>query len=237
MKRVLVLFLLATAWCWGQPVPEDSRQMIVVTTPDWDSPAGQLRRFEKTAEGSWKQVGVQHSITVGRSGLGWGLGIHPKPKTNPQKREGDGRAPAGVFELTHIFGFPARKIPGGLPFLHLEDQECVDDAKSVHYNQIVDPEGKKRDWKSSEKMRIDLYRLGVVVAHNSDRKPGYGSCIFLHRWESPTTSTAGCTAMTAEDLEELAKWLQRDSHPVLVQLPKSQYESLKKNWKLPTLGG
>lgn len=235
MRKLLVFFLLVSAWCWGAPVPKDSTQMLVVTTPAWSSQVGKLRRFEKV-EGVWKQVGSHHAITVGRSGLGWGLGLHSEPQKEPQKREGDGRAPAGVFELTHIFGYPDRVIPGGLPFLHVKDQECVDDGKSIHYNQIVDPKEKKRDWKSSEKMRIDLYRLGVVVAHNPDRRPGYGSCIFLHRWRGPTDSTAGCTAMTADDLESLAKWLQRDSHPVLVQLPRTHYESLKKRWKLPSLG-
>lgn len=231
MKRVLLFLIFLCGVCWAGPLPEDTGQLILVTTADWNRPTGRLQRYQKK-DGAWTAVGQAHAITVGRSGLGWGLGLHPQAQ-GPQKREGDGRAPAGVFELTHIFGFPARTFPGGLPFLHLKDQECVDDGASVHYNQIVEPSGKERDWKSSEKMRIELYRLGVVVAHNPDRKPGFGSCIFLHRWRGSTSPTAGCTAMTAEDMEALCAWLQRDSHPVLVQLPQAQYEALRVDWDLP----
>src|SRR3954452_20430727 len=83
-----------------------SRQVILVTTPDWNSVKGTLRRFErKSARAKWTQVGDEFEIVVGRSGLGWGAGIVETEGEGPSKREGDGRAPAGVFRLTRAFGF------------------------------------------------------------------------------------------------------------------------------------
>ena len=42
---------------------------------------------------------------VGRNGLAWGRGVRTDlPAGEPQKREGDGRAPAGIFKLGPAFG-------------------------------------------------------------------------------------------------------------------------------------
>src|ERR1044071_1693860 len=71
-----------------------SRQLVVVTTPAWDSVQGTLRRFErKGAKGSWTQTGEAFPVVVGRSGLGWGAGLIETEGAGPSKREGDGRAP------------------------------------------------------------------------------------------------------------------------------------------------
>ena len=41
-------------------------------------------------------------VSVGRNGAAWGLGLHAAQPQGPQKQEGDGRAPAGVFTLGAI---------------------------------------------------------------------------------------------------------------------------------------
>src|SRR4051812_45211749 len=83
-----------------------SRQVVLVTTPDWNSVKGTLRRFErKSTRAKWTQVGEAFEIVVGRSGLGWGAGVVETEGVGPSKHEGDGRAPAGVFRLTSAFGF------------------------------------------------------------------------------------------------------------------------------------
>src|SRR4051812_29953205 len=83
-----------------------SRQLILVTTPEWGSVRGTLRRFERRgARAKWTQVGEAFDVVVGRSGLGWGDGLVETEGSGPSKREGDGRAPAGVFRLTRAFGF------------------------------------------------------------------------------------------------------------------------------------
>lgn len=214
-----------------------SRQVVLVTTPDWNSLRGTLRRFERRGAG-WTQIGEDFEVVVGRSGLGWGAGLVETEGEGPSKREGDGRAPAGVFALTRAFGFEgAGEVPWlRLPYTPLAPGvECVDDTASAHYNRVVDrTDLKAADWNSSERMReVEGYRWGVVVAHNARAVPGRGSCIFLHVWAGPSKGTAGCTAMEQPDLETLLHWLDMKKRPLLVQLPRSEYTRLRHAWKLP----
>ncbi|MBA4146963.1 MAG: L,D-transpeptidase family protein [Verrucomicrobia bacterium] len=219
---------------------EGTRQILVVTTPDWNAVSGRLRLFESDGN-QWKQI-ESWPIVVGREGLAWGKGVHPAQSGGPQKREGDGKAPAGIFKLSSAFGSePLEKVKGvKLPYLPLDSMiECVDDVKSTYYNSIVDrKEIEKPDWGSSEKMLAigAEYRLGIVVDHNfSPRKQGDGSCIFIHIWKNKKTGTAGCTAMVGKHMEKLVRWLDPEKKPLLVQLPEVEYERLQKAWKLPAL--
>jgi L,D-peptidoglycan transpeptidase YkuD (ErfK/YbiS/YcfS/YnhG family) len=196
------------------PIPDASRQLLVVTTSSWSETSGTLRRFERDgASGTWHAVGTPVTVVVGRNGLGWGRGLHPAQRTGPQKREGDGRAPAGVYRLTEAFGYaPADSMETGLPYVQSDrDLECVDDVGSA-------------------------YRRGVVVAHNTGpAQPGGGSCIFLHVWRGPGSTTSGCTAMPEDRLAESMAWLDRAADPVLVQLPTAEYRRLRRTWALPQL--
>lgn len=222
---------------WGEAL-----QLLLVTTTDWSTPKGALRRYERPGPNlPWTPVGEEVAVVVGRKGLGWGRGWHEVPAGDaPHKKEGDGKAPAGVFSLTQVFGYlPEAKVGAvDLPYLHtVPGIECVDDVGSSHYNDIVDRRKIERpDWSSSEKMRRKdaLYRLGVVVAHNgSTPKPGAGSCIFLHIWRSAAKGTAGCTAMSPDHMEALVHWLKADAAPVLIQLPRAARAALAAEWGLP----
>ena len=229
----------ASAKAKRSPPLAGSRQVILVTTPGWNSVRGTLRRFErKSTHAKWTQVGEAFDIVVGRSGLGWGDGIVEARGDGPSKREGDGRAPAGVFRLTRAFGFEGAGESSWLrvPYTPLTPQvECVDDTASTHYNHVVDRgEVKTVDWKSSERMReVEGYAWGVVVAHNARAVPGRGSCIFLHIWSGPEKGTAGCTAMEQTNLEALLRWLDAKKSPLLVQLPETEYARLRASWRLP----
>ena len=186
----------------------------------------------------WTQVGGEFEIVVGRSGLGWGEGLAATEGEGPSKREGDGRAPAGVFTLTRAFGFASANEAAWLrvPYTPLTNGvECVDDTASTHYNRVVDRATVKAvDWNSSERMReVEGYAWGVVVAHNAGAVPGHGSCIFLHIWSGSLKGTAGCTAMEQPNLEALLRWLDSRKRPLLVQLPRSEYERLRATWRLP----
>jgi zinc D-Ala-D-Ala dipeptidase len=230
-----------------------SRQLIVVTTPGWDSVQGTLRRFERAgARSEWKQTGAAVAVVVGRAGLGWGEGVVSMPEGvnpnkgaggGPVKKEGDGRAPAGVFALGPAFGFDGSDEAGWirLPYKPLTTTtECVDDTASSRYNRIVERGTVgKVDWNSSERMRsVEGYRWGLVVLHNS-RPPvaGRGSCIFLHVWQGPEHGTAGCTAMEQTHLESLLRWLDPRERPLLVQLPEEEYARLRAGWRLPSHAG
>ncbi len=225
-----------------RPTPLDgARQALVVTTADWDSVPGTLRRFERaSAAEPWVQVGDSIPVVVGHGGLGWGIGLHGRPpaRPGPVKHEGDGRAPAGVFRLGSAFGYDPRPAWVKLPYVRAtESIKCVDDTLSSHYNQVLDQRAVQVDWKSHEDMRRrdEAYRLGVIVEHDwgARRQIGAGSCIFLHIWGGPGSSTVGCTAMAIENLRTVLRWLNPARAPVLVQLPRAQYRQLRAEWRLP----
>ena len=215
-----------------------STQLVVVTTATWDTTGGTLQRYERgTTAGRWRPVGSREQIVVGRTGLAWDDGLRLAADT-PVKREGDGRAPAGVFVLDTVFGFAPREGAGWirLPYLPVTAQtECVDDVRSVHYNTVVYRGGVSSvDWTSSEPMRrIEEYRLGVIVGYNVPPVAGRGSCIFLHIWAGAGIGTEGCTAMPERVLTELVLWLDRARRPTLVQLPEREYARLRDSLALP----
>ena len=245
-KSIIFLFLLlaATGVCAQKSPLGETRQMILVTTPDWNSVQGKLQRFEREkAHSKWRKVGDATPIVVGHNGLAWGEGLHNNSvyqPSQPIKREGDGKSPAGIFKLTSAFGTVSigETTLFKLPYTPLaESTECVDDAKSGNYNRIVDRRQiAALDWNSSEKMLAvgEQYALGVFVAHNSNPiQKDRGSCIFLHVWKNAETGTAGCTAMPRENIGEIVGWLDPKANPVLVQLPANEFKTLRKQWKLP----
>lgn len=215
---------------------EGARQMVVVTTGDWNSVSGTLQRFERgSPHAQWQAVGQPFAIVVGKTGLAWGDGLVGNERLgadagDPLKREGDGKAPAGVFSLGTAFGYEPQLLAGSrMPYLRLTPSvECVDDAKSQYYNRIVDRQRIQRpDWSSSEHMLRDdeLYHWGVYVEHNTHPvRPGGGSCIFLHIWRGPGQGTVGCTAMPRRDVEQLIAWFDPAKSPLLVQMPRARYE-------------
>lgn len=238
--RVLIsLVAFALSSCATAPRPMDlfgdSTQLIVVTTPDWDATKGVLTVHERkngSRNAAWIAIGDAIPVVVGRTGLAWGDGLSlPLRHDGPTKKEGDGKAPAGLFALTSLFGYAAQPSFAHMPYITATPTvECVDDIASPHYNTIVDTQDIPKTWISSENMlrRDDLYREGVVVAHNSNPPlSGRGSCIFLHLWSGPDSTTAGCTAMSGENLARLTRWLDADRHPLLLQLPQSQFEGLQ----------
>ena len=213
----------------------DGSQAILVTTPGWNSVDGTLQRYERNA-GRWQPIGEKIAIVIGKSGLAWDGIVEPAPPGAPIKKEGDGRSPAGIFTFGQAFGFQPSAPDLKLPYLPLTDSiECVDDASSQSYNQLVDRQQLPHpDWSSSEKMRtIDVYKEGLVVNYNAEHIAGAGSCIFMHIWSGAGHGTAGCTAMDESKLREILNWLDESKKPVLIQLPAQLYNELKSPWSLP----
>lgn len=222
-------------------------QLVVVLSKDWKAVPATVARYESASPGGpWSQVGASFAVELGHAGLGWGRGLHPTPPAaDPVKHEGDGRAPAGVFELKLAFGYAPPSEASWIKLEYLQatsDLECVDDANSKYYNQVLyrsslptsGPDAP--DWKSSEIMlRPDeLYRWGLVVNHNpAPAVPGGGSCIFVHLWGGPSSPTVGCTAGAESNIKELIGWLDPDTKPLVVQLPQASYDTVKDAWGLP----
>lgn len=220
-----------------------SSQLLRVLATDWTSTTGVLQRFSRsTAENAWKAVGAVVPVSLGGNGLVWGLGLHADlPPDAPLKQEGDGRAPAGVFALSSLFGEAGAESlfaqSARLPYLcATANFKCVDDPASRHYNRIVDQRDVTVDWQSAEEMRREdgRYAIGAVIAHNVDPpRAGAGSCIFLHVYAAPGVPTAGCTAAALDDVLTICGWLDAASHPVLLQLPEGEYRQRQAAWGLP----
>jgi len=245
---VALLAALVCAGCAGRPVPlggddltSPSKQLLLVVAEDWQYTEARLERLERSsADGPWVRVGEPMTVNLGRGGLGWGRGLHGLALgPGPVKREGDGRAPAGLFDLGSGFAQRPEEIGAlRLPVLRADDSlVCVDDGRSRRYNQlfqVADASGK--DWDSFEVMnRPDgQYRLGVFVAHNANPvEPGGGSCIFLHIWLGQGVASSGCTNMAAADMLTLMRWLDADKAPRLAQLPRKDFERYRTAWRLP----
>jgi D-alanyl-D-alanine dipeptidase len=240
----LLLALVSTAEAKRFRLPKPTRQLLLVVTESWTAPRGTLTRWERGDKGPWKKVGEPVDVVVGRNGLGWGLGLHADEvgmeRPGPLKSEKDGRAPAGVFKLGDATGYaPAPPTGTSVPYKQASEKLfCVDDPKSKLYNQLVEETGPK-EWKSAEPMlRSDAqYTWTLSVQHNKTPiVAGQGSCIFLHEWGGPAAPTEGCTAMPRADIEALLSWLKPDEQPLLVQLPKKEYDAFANEWKLPKAG-
>lgn len=232
---LLLAIIVAGGWFWlrePQPripsifaasLPAECRQAMLVLSPHEASEQASLWLLERDGA-DWNAAAGPIAATLGHKGLAWGSGEHTAamPAGFRVKREGDKCSPAGVFRIPLAFGTANSSEASWLrlPYTQLTSTIIgVDDPKSRHYNQIVDNTKVERDWDSNEAMlRHDrLYEWGAFIAHNPQCVPGDGSCIFLHLWPGPGKGTAGCTAMSAEDLRMVLAWLDPAKEPRLVQ--------------------
>lgn len=229
----------------GPPIDPATTQVVLVVTPGWDAAGGMLSAFERDPAGAWRQHGPSHPVMIGRNGCAWGRGLHPGVADGPQKREGDGRSPAGVFPIGPAFG-SAATCETGLDYRSMTgDDWCIDVPDSPHYNRIVSVRevGAAAVRGSTEPMRRDLHRgddaysLGFVIGHNAACERGAGSCIFVHLVATPPQPTAGCTAMTRDQLQTLLRWLRADAEPLFVLLPASVATEVAAAWALPPAPG
>lgn len=217
--KILLLLCFSLLGLNASNTPQ-SGQLLVVTSPSWSSPTASLQPYVYS-KGVWRASGKAFKVFIGRNGLGWGKGLHKTPKSAKIfKKEGDGKAPAGIFALTHAFGYAPFNIK--YPYkVYQRKHHCVDDRHSKLYNKIIDSSKVKRDYKSHEFMRMNnnYYKYGIVVNHNGinaneKSQKGAGSCIFMH---IKAKATAGCTAMKESQMKTVLKWLNPKMNPLLVQ--------------------
>ena len=234
----------ATASSDGSADLTTPSQRIVVLADNETTYKAAMYAFERSA-GGWSKV-FSHPVTLGKNGLAWGRGLHDAadlPKGAKMKQEGDGKSPMGLFALTQGWGYLApASVATKLPYTTATDKLiCVDDVGSSYYNQVIDWQAEgltAGSLPSHEKMLLSsvVYKYTVFVAHNApNAQPGAGSCIFLHVWGAADAPTIGCTAMAQPHIEELLGWLLPSKNPVLVQLPRAEYEALAATWALPRI--
>jgi|GEM_PF-304102 len=197
-------------------VPAKTKQALLVTVPTWNSTGGRLQRYERLAQ-EWRPVGRSFAVRIGAAGLAQGRGLSEGP-TPRVKREGDKRAPSGVFSLATAFARTKQAPYSGTWSYRAvgKGDYWVDDPQAKEYNtwQELSP-GKSPPWSAEH---LAMYSLGLVVNHNTeDIEKGAGSAIFIHPWRSPNSPTVGCTSLDKKNLLTILSWLDPKAEPVLVQ--------------------
>lgn len=240
MKQFFAIFLAISGVLSAFELPQDSRQCLVGVAESWDSSTVTLRFFEKSGS-AWQQVGGEWKGRLGKKGLVWGLGLHPVPKGATVKQEGDWRTPAGVFKIGGAWGYAA-DVPrqANMPYERITSRDLwVEDSSSLLYNQHIRLEREpSTEWEKKQQMKQDdpAHSLKLFIAHNAPPqiRPGAGSSIFFHIWrEGGSKPTAGCTTMSEQNLRNLIAAIDPSKNPLYVILPASEYEQVRREWKLP----
>jgi len=221
-------------------VADDCTQLILGIAPTSNSMHGELRLFERARGGDWSAVAGPFPVLFGKTGLAWGTGLAGQNEPGLRKKERDGRAPAGVFEIGQVFGYEARLPAGGdYPYHQVTEADIwSDDPRSPNYNRhiVIDPKNPPDNY-THEKMRSGdfAYHWLVEIRHNSDPPvPGAGSAIFFHIRRGVNRPTTGCTTMAQENLVKLITWLRAKRHPCYALLPANEYDKKWRSWNLPS---
>lgn len=144
-------------------------------------------------------------------------GIVGKNGVSDKSHEGDYCTPKGVFSLGFAFG---TEILNNLSIEYREiNSNCywIDDVDSLLYNEWV--ESSEIKWNSAEHL-IDYpyaYKYAVVINYNmSPIVSGKGSAIFLHCMTG--TYTAGCVAISENDMLFILKKLDSCKNPIIISV-------------------
>ncbi|MFA6440084.1 MAG: L,D-transpeptidase family protein [Bacteriovoracaceae bacterium] len=237
MKKIAVLLLFPLIFVQSifSQIPS-AQKLIVTITEDWNGNKAKVYLFDRTKD-TWKKQRGEFSVSIGDSGLGWGIGVHPEQQGEFVKQEGDSRSPAGIFELDTVLYGLNPSAPEGVRFPYRQltmMTRCIDDTASQFYNSIVEEGSITKDWNSAEEMNnVDPdYSYVLAIRHNVGSKKGKGSCIFFHINNIPTS---GCTSMDEADMLTLLHWLDPKQKTYIVQLPHAEYHRLRQQWNLPKL--
>lgn len=218
----LSIFLCASACAMHQRAPvvetperidrslESTSQVLLVADRSFLFWSAQKVYALEKRDGAWRQVLDPMKAVVGRNGFA----------PQGEKREGDGRTPSGRFRLGTAFGY-APSVNTKMPYRQaLSDDLWVDDPGAPDYNRWV--RQSETLAASYEKMKRDddLYKYGIVIEYNTDPVlPGHGSAIFLHIRAGHNRATAGCVAVSEEDILKLLDWLDPAARPVIIINP------------------
>lgn len=167
---------------------------------------GLIDTWERDASGQWLRKMSNIPVVIGYGGV----------VDAEAKREGDGRTPRGLYALGLAFGYEA--LDGvNLPYQVMTTNDFwVDDPQSPLYNRLVSG---RPAVASYELMRRadEQYRLGIVIEYNTQPAVPYkGSALFLHVWSRQNAVTAGCIAMSLDNMKNLLLWLQAAKQPVII---------------------
>ena len=195
--------------------PETSQVLLVRDESFLFFTSRKIHPLEKS-NSTWRQAHAPMNAVIGRNGFA-GPG---------EKREGDGRTPSGHYRLGIVFGYAETAVTK-MPYRQsLADDVWIDDPHAPDYNRWV----KQSETRalSYEKMKRDddLYKYGMVIEYNTDPViKNHGSAIFLHIWAGAGSTTAGCVAVSEEDILKILAWLNPETRPVILINPDAREDA------------
>lgn len=165
-----------------------------------------LYALEKQGD-MWQPAFEPFSAVIGRNGFA--------PRN--EKREGDGRTPSGIYPLKIAFGYP-ESVNTKLPYRQaLSDDVWVDDPEADDYNRWTKSSRTRAVSFETMKREDELYKYGIVIEYNTNPVvKGAGSAIFLHLWKCEGIPTAGCVAVSEENMLKILQWLNPEKSPVII---------------------
>jgi L,D-peptidoglycan transpeptidase YkuD (ErfK/YbiS/YcfS/YnhG family) len=241
LRRLVICLLVPLAVnAFAEGIPDDCTQLILGIAPTWSSMHGELYLFERSRGAAWMRVAGPFPVLFGKNGVAWGRGLAGQNQPGLQKKERDGRAPAGIFEVGQVFGYDSH-LPAGAdyPYHQVTDADVwSDDPRSPNYNRhiLIDPKNPPDNY-THEKMRSGdfAYQWLIEIRHNSEPPvPGAGSAIFFHTRRGVNRPTTGCTTMARPNLVKLITWLRAGRHPCYALLPSTEYDKKWRVWNLPS---
>lgn len=242
MARLLLLFFpLLPASLLGSPIPDQSRALLLAIPESWNSRHAKLQLYHRDSSSApWLAKNAPLPVHLGRRGLAWGRGLHPI-QAGPQKREGDGKSPAGIFLLGNIlYGYADRCPIPGWRYRQVTDRDLwIEEPTSSLYNRhliLSAHEPFPPDQRYHLMRQADpAHALKLFIRHNAppDAKPGAGSAIFFHLCRGEDSVTTGCTSMEESAFHTLLESFLPKDEPVYVLVPLTDYHRLQTSWKLP----
>ena len=133
------------------------------------------------------------------------------------KVEGDGCTPKGSYNLRECY-YRSDKIPQPITKLQIfqinENDGWVDDPNDYNYNKhVILPYNTSHEclYRSD-----NLYNLFAVIGYNDDPViPFKGSAIFFHIANDYHQGTAGCVALSFNDLQYVLANIDQDSKIII----------------------
>ncbi|MFJ7745251.1 L,D-transpeptidase family protein [Peribacillus sp. NPDC097295] len=193
-------------------------QIVAVTGETMSGTKVTIRTYEKK-KGEWRRALGNMKGVIGKNGF------------TKDKKEGDGKSPAGIYSFGTAFGSPPKPDKVKLDYRRTTQYDYwIDDKTSKDYNKWITYKGKNpyTKWKSFEKMNHELYKYGAVINYNTNPiVKGKGSAIFLHIWRGENKPTAGCTATSEKNVLSLLKWMDPVKHPHVIMGTNDALKSVK----------
>ncbi len=195
-------------------IPDSVSQLVLVYNEDQSNP--QTKLFTLTKEkGKW--IPIKKSIPAGIGDKGFAA-----PR---QKVEGDGKSPTGLFKFGQLFTYE-NEVDTKMPFTQsTSEDKWIDDPESVDYNRHVRGETTAKSYENL-KLTSDAYKYFMVIEYNTDPVvKGKGSAIFFHLRKSETGTTAGCVAISEQEMIEVLRWLDPAKNPMILMGSKNVLRS------------